>query len=175
MNAVEVLRVRTARFMGLYIMAHLPLVVALEWLVRGSVGWLSAVMAAIAAFAGFMAFQSSSAAQRLLLSIAMMLTVSCILGAMEGHLWQMDIHMYFFAALAMVVAFCDWRPIMAATVTVALHHLILNFVLPALVFPGGGRAWPRRAACRDRADRSRRPDHGRPLSDPVIDRTPNRP
>ena len=30
----------------------------------------------------------------------MMLTVSCILGAMEGHPWQMDIHMYFFAALA---------------------------------------------------------------------------
>ena len=138
MNAVEVLRVRTARFMGLYIMAHLPLVVALEWLVRGSVGWLSAVMAAIAAFAGFMAFQSSSAAQRLLLSIAMMLTVSCILGAMEGHPWQMDIHMYFFAALAMAVAFCDWRPIVAATVTVALHHLILNFALPSLVFGGGG-------------------------------------
>ena len=44
MNAVEVLRVRTARFMGLYIMAHLPLVVVLEWLVRGSVGWLSAVV-----------------------------------------------------------------------------------------------------------------------------------
>ena len=95
-------------------------------------------MAAVAAFAGFMAFQSSSAAQRLLLSIAMMLTVSCILGAMEGHPWQMDIHMYFFAALAMVVAFCDWRPIVAATVTVALHHLILNFVLPSLVFGGGG-------------------------------------
>ncbi len=138
MNAVEVLRVRTARFMGLYIMAHLPLVVALEWLVRGSVGWLSAVMAAIAVFAGLVGFQGGSAAQRLLLSIAMMLTVSCILGAMEGHLWQMDIHMYFFAALAMVVAFCDWRPIMAGTVTIALHHLILNFVLPALVFTGGG-------------------------------------
>jgi methyl-accepting chemotaxis protein len=138
MNAVEILRVRTARFMGLYIMTHLPLVVALEWLVRGSVGWLSAVMAAIAVFAGLMAFQSSSAAQRLFLSIAMMLTVSCILGAMEGHPWQMDIHMYFFAALAMVVAFCDWRPIMAGTVTIALHHLILNFVLPSLVFTGGG-------------------------------------
>jgi methyl-accepting chemotaxis protein len=137
MNAVEILRVRTARFMALFIAAHLPLVVMLEWQVQGSPGWLSAVMAAIAVSTGSMIFLAGGAAQRLFLAVAMMLTVSCVLGSMQGHPWQVDIHMYFFATLAMLVAFCDWRAILAATVTVALHHLILNFTLPALVYPGG--------------------------------------
>jgi methyl-accepting chemotaxis protein len=138
MNAVETLRVRTARFMALFIAAHLAVVVALEWLVQGSPGWLSAVMATIVVSTGFMIFLAGGAAQRLFLAVAMMLTVSCVLGTMQGHPWQVDIHMYFFATLAMLVAFCDWRAILAATVTVALHHLILNFTLPGLVYPGGG-------------------------------------
>jgi methyl-accepting chemotaxis protein len=138
MNAVEALRARTARFLAINIAAHLPLVVAIEWLVQGSPGWQSGVMAAIAAATGFMAIQGSGAAQRLFLAVAMMLTVSCVLGAMQGASWQIDIHMYFFAALAILVAFCDWRAILAATVTVALHHLILNFALPSIVFPDGG-------------------------------------
>jgi methyl-accepting chemotaxis protein len=138
MNAVESLRVRTARFLSIYIAAHLPLVVGLEWLMQGSPGWQSGAMAMIAVATGVLALQSHSAAQRLFLSVAMMLTVSCLVGAMQGDAWQIDIHMYFFAGLAMLVAFCDWRAILAATVAVALHHLILNFALPAMVFPGGG-------------------------------------
>jgi len=47
------------------------------------------------------------------------------------------VHMYFFAALAFLVAYCDHRPIVIGTVAVSLHHLILNFLLPAAIFPGG--------------------------------------
>ena len=54
-----------------------------------------------------------------------------------GHRWQVDMHMYFFAALAFLVAYCDYRPIVAGTAAVALHHLTLNFVLPAAIYPGG--------------------------------------
>src|SRR5258708_12930887 len=46
-------------------------------------------------------------------------------------------HMYFFAALACLVAYCDYRPILVGTVAVALHHLALNFIIPAAIFPGG--------------------------------------
>src|SRR4029077_16147859 len=55
-----------------------------------------------------------------------------------GHAWQVDMHMYFFAALACLVAYCDYRPIVAGTVAVALHHRVLNFILPAAAYPGGG-------------------------------------
>jgi methyl-accepting chemotaxis protein len=45
--------------------------------------------------------------------------------------------MYFFAALACLVSYCDYRPILAGTVAVALHHLVLNFILPAAIYSGG--------------------------------------
>ncbi len=137
MHAVDLLRVRTARFLAIYIAAHLPVVVGLEWLMQDGVGWTSATMAAIAAATGLMAWRAEGLSQRLFLAVAMMLTVACVLAAMRGQAWQIDIHMYFFAALAMLVAFCDWRVVLAGTVAVAVHHLALNFALPALVFPDG--------------------------------------
>ena len=45
--------------------------------------------------------------------------------------------MYYFAMLAILAGYCDWVVILAAAGTVALHHLTLNFVAPALIFPGG--------------------------------------
>ena len=39
--------------------------------------------------------------------------------------------------LACLAAYCDYRPIVFAAVAVALHHLTLNFLLPAAVYPGG--------------------------------------
>jgi methyl-accepting chemotaxis protein len=51
-----------------------------------------------------------------------------------GHTWQMDMHMYFFAWLAALAVLCDWRPIGLASVLIALHHLVLNFVAPEWVF-----------------------------------------
>src|SRR5436305_3793329 len=56
---------------------------------------------------------------------------------LAGHAWQFDTHMYFFATLACLLAYCDYRPILAGAVAVAMHHLVLNFVLPAAVYPGG--------------------------------------
>ena len=74
----------------------------------------------------------------LVVAVALMGSVSVLTSQFSGHPWQADMHMYFFAALACLVAYCDYRPILAGTVAVALHHLVLNFVLPAAIFPGGG-------------------------------------
>ncbi len=46
-------------------------------------------------------------------------------------------HMIFFAFLAVLTIMADWRVILAATLTTAVHHLLLNFVAPAYVFPDG--------------------------------------
>ena len=56
---------------------------------------------------------------------------------LSGHAWQMDGHMYFFVALAGLALLYDWRPIWLGAGLVALHHLVLNFIVPAWVFPGG--------------------------------------
>ncbi|WCL54811.1 methyl-accepting chemotaxis protein [Gimibacter soli] len=55
----------------------------------------------------------------------------------RGHPWQIDIHMYFFAALAISAALCDWRAVLLAAGVTAMHHLLLNFLVPAWVFPEG--------------------------------------
>jgi methyl-accepting chemotaxis protein len=72
----------------------------------------------------------------LVVAVALMGGVSVFTFELAGHPWQIDMHMYFFAALAFLVAYCDIRPILAGTVAVALHHLALNFIIPAAIFPG---------------------------------------
>ncbi|MBN9525138.1 MAG: chemotaxis protein [Alphaproteobacteria bacterium] len=51
--------------------------------------------------------------------------------------WQIDLHMVYFAAFAMLAAYCDWRSVLLAAVVTAVHHLALNFLLPYAVFPDG--------------------------------------
>lgn len=72
--------------------------------------------------------------ERLTLGITAPLIPVGLLVAMTNHGWQIDIHMAFFAMLATTVILCDPKPIVAGTVVVALHHLALSFVAPALVF-----------------------------------------
>jgi methyl-accepting chemotaxis protein len=70
--------------------------------------------------------------------VLLMGSVSLLVAAHSGHPWQIDMHMAYFAALATLIVFCDWRTIVAAAGAVAVHHLTLSFLLPAAVFPGGG-------------------------------------
>ena len=55
----------------------------------------------------------------------------------EGHSWQMDMHMYFFVAMAALTVLCDWRPIVLAAGITAVHHLALLYLAPDWVFAGG--------------------------------------
>jgi methyl-accepting chemotaxis protein len=75
---------------------------------------------------------------RLTVAVAIIADVSIVTYQLTGHPWQIDIHMCFFAAMACLVAYCDYRTILAGAVAVALHHLALNFIVPAAIFPGGG-------------------------------------
>ncbi len=52
--------------------------------------------------------------------------------------FQLDGHMYFFAVLAILASWVDWRALVAYAGVVAVHHLVLNFAMPWAVFPGGG-------------------------------------
>jgi len=70
-------------------------------------------------------------------AISLALTPAVLVYMLSGHVWQLDAHMYFFAALAMTIAFKSVRATLIATTTIALHHLILNFALPYAVFPQG--------------------------------------
>ncbi len=76
---------------------------------------------------------------RLIIGVALIASLSLIVGAGAGGTWQVDLHMCYFAELAMLAAYCDRDVVLAGAATTALHHLGLNFLMPALVFPGGAQ------------------------------------
>ena len=49
-------------------------------------------------------------------------------------------HFYYFAVLAMLSGFCDWRVTVLVAGLISIHHLSLNFSLPSAVYPGGSDA-----------------------------------
>ncbi len=129
------------------------LVNALNWLFAPITGgaafvvggqWLALTIAAlcVAAVAALVLRASPGGLTgRLCASAALMAQVSLLVAAHNGHAWQIDMHMAYFAALALLTIFCDWRAILAGAGVVAVHHLTLNFLIPAAVFPGGGDFW----------------------------------
>jgi methyl-accepting chemotaxis protein len=135
---LQALRETTSRILLAVLWLHVPIAVALcllrgaEWLIPG----LFMVSMALAATLSWRA-AGNALSTRLVIAVALMGGVSLLVFRLSGHPWQIDMHMYFFAALACLVAYCDYRPIIAGTVAVALHHLVLNFILPAAIYPGG--------------------------------------
>lgn len=74
---------------------------------------------------------------RIAAGVSLMTLISILVAVFSGREIQVDLHMYYFAALALLVASCDWRVIAGAAAAVAVHHIVLNFLLPSLIYPGG--------------------------------------
>lgn len=77
-------------------------------------------------------------AARLAVSITVVAMPALLLFISEGHVWQTDLHMLFFALLAAASILCDWKALAAATVVVAIHHLGLGMIVPQWLFTGDG-------------------------------------
>lgn len=114
-------------YAGVAYLFHLPLVMPLV---------LQAVMTALI-FTGMAFYQKNRALALDLSAVSIALTPAVLVYMLSGHAWQLDAHMYFFAALAMTIAFKSMRAAFMATVAIALHHLVLNFIMPYAVFPEG--------------------------------------
>ncbi|MCK1681839.1 chemotaxis protein [Bradyrhizobium sp. 147] len=137
-DELAVLRAGTSKILLVALWLHVPLAVVVG-VILGT-GWLlPAIFMAAMASAASIAWSAggNGPSTQMIVAVALMGGVSMLVFQFAGHPWQVDMHMYFFAALACLVAYCDYRPIVAGTVAVALHHLTLNFVLPAAIYPGG--------------------------------------
>ncbi|PWV97590.1 methyl-accepting chemotaxis protein [Hoeflea marina] len=73
---------------------------------------------------------------RISTGLALAATVALLVYAFTGSPLQIDMHMYFFASLAICAIWVDWRPIVAFAALTAVHHLLLYVVLPHAAFPG---------------------------------------
>ncbi|MFK4812122.1 methyl-accepting chemotaxis protein [Devosia sp. ZW T5_3] len=107
------------------------------------VRWGGPGMASVLAFAtlgalvaGLALFRHQPAFRYLAVSV-LMAQVMATLIAMRGHPQQVDMHMAFFAALAMCALLYDIKAILVGAALVAVHHLGLGLFWSEMVFYGG--------------------------------------
>lgn len=141
------IRATATRMFAWLTVIHIPLVALVAMVGRNA--WLAPAAAAlvVAILAGLCAWRLKDG---LLLRSLMAVFVTCgpilMVYAGRGHSsglsgtgdWQVDYHMYFFGVFAMLAAYIDWRPIAAAAAVTAAHHLLLDLIVPANVFPEEG-------------------------------------
>ncbi|TGD93164.1 methyl-accepting chemotaxis protein [Methylobacterium nonmethylotrophicum] len=137
MMTIDTLRHAYARILVKLLWLHLPVLAATQALVGGLELGQLACAALLAGIATLLWWRDPiGLPTRLTSGVALIGMPALLLVALEGHPWQADTHMYFFACLAVLVGWCDWRVLVAAAGATAVHHLALSLTLPALVFPG---------------------------------------
>ena len=138
MTAVEGLRAKAAPIIiGLMLLLAAG-ASATAWLFNANAMIVTVAAVALSASA-ILSWRASptGAVTRSLVTVCSVASVGLVLMALEGHPYLVDAHMAFFAVLAVSVLWACWRAIAWGTAIVAVHHLVLNFIHPAIVFPGG--------------------------------------
>lgn len=138
-SGLQAIRARAASFMILYLWAHLPLSVLLAVTI-GNGSWIAPLAITMIAGVATLDWRRTNGGQsaQITMAVGLGLTVAFMVYQLTGHPWQIDMHMYFFAAFATVGVFCNWRPLVGYAGIVAAHHLLINFLLPQAIFPGSG-------------------------------------
>jgi methyl-accepting chemotaxis protein len=140
MNTLNQIRQDVSKLMSYYLLAHI-IIVPIAGLIIGSAGiWWATAGTAILAILNMVAqkLDPNSDMADFVSAAALMLIVAIMVAMFSGHPWQIDMHMYFFAALAILVTYSSWKVIFVATAVVAVHHLLTNFIAPSFVFPDDG-------------------------------------
>jgi methyl-accepting chemotaxis protein len=136
------LRKAASEFLIPTLWAHVPIIGIVGWWLGN--GWRAPCLlaGAVAATAtAVCALAPSSRSSRLTMAVAFIAMVSILLGTCRSTALQIDVHMYYFATIAVLGIYCDWEVILAAAAATAIHHLVLTCVAPALIFPSGGNLW----------------------------------
>jgi methyl-accepting chemotaxis protein len=106
------------------------------WAASGFVPPIAATVAA--ALTAYVALNGQGdTMQRCAVAAGIMTFPMILLYQWAGSSWMIDLHMVFFACLAIIVVLADWRAIITGAALTALHHLLGNFVAPELVYNNG--------------------------------------
>src|SRR3954454_2677097 len=137
MADLDVFRSTIARVLFALAFLHVPLLALISWgLGRDPWPILLAAAACLLLPAVLSLLKRPVSAVAMALAVALVGQTSLLVFAFTGHPWQVEMHFYYFAVLAMLSGFCDWRVLVVAAGLVALHHLTLDFFLPNAVYPG---------------------------------------
>jgi methyl-accepting chemotaxis protein len=118
------------------LLAHAPAALVIGLLMSGQT-WQhvtsEAVGPGVAAIAAYALFRNTRVF-RVLGAVLLMLYSGVIIHLGAG---LVEWHFHIFVAMAALVLYYDWAPIVAAAVTVALHHIVLDELLPTALFNHG--------------------------------------
>lgn len=128
------------RLVGYLGLASIPLPVLAAWAVGNSFV-VPLVASLVLGGLGVMVRRGGGPMARAGAAVALVGQVMLLTAALAGHPWQVDSHMVYFAALATLVLLLDPAAILAAAGAVVAHHLLLTFLVPALVYPSVD-LWP---------------------------------
>jgi methyl-accepting chemotaxis protein len=143
LSGLDQFRQKFARMLIHFIWLNVFLVMGTAWWV-GNVSLVAvcgaALLLGVAATGAWVKF-GSSVETRLATSMSLAGLVALLVAALavpDGQIsYQLDAHMYFFAVLAILASWVDWRALVAYAAVVAVHHIVLNFAMPWAVFPSG--------------------------------------
>jgi methyl-accepting chemotaxis protein len=138
MQNLETFQRTTANALTALAILHVPILGLIAWtLDRGvMVNLLAATALAILPVVFLWAGRPMTTIS-LALAVTLVGQTSLLVYDFTGHPWQVEMHFYYFAVLAMLSGFCDWRTLALAGLLITLHHGTLDFVLPQAVYPGG--------------------------------------
>jgi methyl-accepting chemotaxis protein len=138
MNALETIRQKASMGIVALLWLNVALIVARNFYLPDGMD-ISAIVAAVVIGAmGTLLWLNdrTGATTRVVTSMAHAAQVGILVFLFAGSPLQIDIHMYFFASLAMCAVWVDRRAIVAYAGFVAAHHLLLFVFASAAVFPG---------------------------------------
>lgn len=125
----------------LFFYAHLPIFLLFAWLNATGVAFTLGLTAAVLVVPT-LAYRTFASQRNK--SLVFGFTAMCMGGVLvhigQGPV-QIEMHFYFFAVLAMLSLFANPMVIVVAAVTVALHHLVLWFLVPDSVFNYDAPLW----------------------------------
>lgn len=133
-NTIRLDQSTIGRWLLLGAAACLPITfVAAWWVNHGLV--LPTVTSALFLALGILGARADAATARLGVALAVVGQPIAITAALAGKPWQVDMHMTFFAALAILVMLVDVKAILLGAGVIVVHHLSLSVVMPSLIYP----------------------------------------
>jgi methyl-accepting chemotaxis protein len=134
-QTLQRLRTQASRMFAGLLWLHVPLLVWIAAVNHTGIGFVVVAATIAAALGSVVAWRApASLTARLTISYALVMMPMLMVHAGSG-VWQIVFHMYFYAVFAMLAISIDWRPILLAAALTAVHHLVLDFIAPASVFP----------------------------------------
>lgn len=136
---LEVFRQRVARVLVSLTVVLAAVTMAVEFGRFGTIGVASLLALGLCAVMAmsYLMFRLGAPGRYVAVTV-LMGQVAALLIAVRGDPLQIDLHMAFFAALAMCALMYDIRTIVLGTALVAVHHLGLGLLWSDLVFYGAG-------------------------------------